>query len=680
MRRFLTVLLACLAPALLISCGGNSTKPLPIAKVQIIPAPVTVNQGAVVQLTATAVDSNGVLVAAQPSFTFNVTNSGGGAISLSPVQGASVQLCAGTWDASFINCTPGPVSSAGTVTASGGGFTSDPVQVFVHVKVGRVSITTPAGGCVSSTGTLQLAAKAFDVSGNDVTSTVGPLSWASSVTGAATVNTNGLVTAVTPGHSGIFASVAGVNSVPFDFTTCLVESITLTASNLTLAPAATQQFTATVVDSQNQTIANVPLIFNVVPGAVGNGNSTGLVTALQPGVAMVVASCTPPTCNFGIFPDPFFPIYSNPLIMNVTGSTASTTFVTTSFVPPTGTSPTLVPIATSTNTAGTAITLPSVPNSIRIAPNGGKAYLGSDAGMMVVDLSSNAVTTVASTPGKVISISPNSAETVIASALGNQVFIVNNATNAITTFNVSAPATRADWSPDSYEAYIAAGTNLYVFSTNFSTRIIPLGGTATDVSFLTSGPFAYLAGPGAAINTFRTCDNSAAAGAGSFSAPALIQSLPDGSKVVATDSSGLDVITPSVTTPSGVNTNPCAAIGLSNSSAFVDFGLGVFTWKQIIVTPDSAFVFVLPAGSNKVLGYKTSDGSVLAITLAGGCTEPTSGGVTLDSAAVYVGCAGSNDIHVINVASGTDSVQVATSFKKSDGSPAPPDLVAVRPH
>src|SRR5205085_612705 len=147
MRRFLTVLLACLAPALLISCGGNSTKPLPIAKVQIIPAPVTVNQGAVVQLTATAVDSNGVLVAAQPSFTFNVTNSGGGAISLSPVQGASVQLCAGTWDASFINCTPGPVSSAGTVTASGGGFTSDPVQVFVHVKVGRVSITTPAGGC-----------------------------------------------------------------------------------------------------------------------------------------------------------------------------------------------------------------------------------------------------------------------------------------------------------------------------------------------------------------------------------------------------------------------------------------------------------------------------------------------------------------------------------------------------
>ncbi len=135
-----------------------------------------------------------------------------------------------------------------------------------------------------------------------------------------------------------------------------------------------------------------------------------------------------------------------------------------------------------------------------------------------------------------------------------------------------------------------------------------------------------------------------------------------------------------MTTPTGVNANPCTAITVANASSVVNLGIGAFTPKQIIVTPDSAFVFVLPAGSAQVVRYKTADGSVLPIALAGACTEPTSGGLTLDSTKLYVGCAGSNDVHVIDVVGGTDTAQIATSFKKSDGSAAQPDLVTLRTH
>jgi hypothetical protein len=363
----------------------------------------------------------------------------------------------------------------------------------------------------------------------------------------------------------------------------------------------------------------------------------------------------------------------------VTGTTATTTFVTSTFTPPTGTSPKLLPITTSNNTVGTAITLPSVPNSLLIAPNGGKAFLGSSSGMMVVDMTTNAITTVTNAPGTVISVSQDSAKTVVAN--GNTAQVIDNNTGGITNLNLVAPASHVSWSPDSYEAYIVAGNNLYVYSANFPLKVITPSSPPNDVAFLISGPFAYVPTAGGEVKTFRTCDNTEVTTGGTFGSPTLVQSLPNAAQVVAADGNGkVDVITPAVTTPTGVNANPCVAITVSNSSTTADFGAGPFTPKQVIVTPDSNFVFVLPAGINKVFRYKVSDGSVASVTLAGGCTEPTSGGVTLDSATLYVGCAGTNDVHVINVAAGTDTVQVATSFQKSDGTAAPPDLVAVRPH
>src|SRR5205807_8001360 len=162
----------------------------------------------------------------------------------------------------------------------------------------------------------------------------------------------------------------------------------------------------------------------------------------------------------------------------VTGTSSTTAYATSSFPPPTGTSPTLLPISTSTNTAGTAITLPNLPNSLVIAPNGGKAFLGSGAGMMVVDTTTNAVTTVTNAPGTVISVSPDSSKTVLANA--SQAVVIDNTNGGIATLNLAAPPTRVSWSPDSYQAYIVAGSNVYVFSTRFPTQTIALGATGND--------------------------------------------------------------------------------------------------------------------------------------------------------------------------------------------------------
>jgi hypothetical protein len=62
-----------------------------------------------------------------------------------------------------------------------------------------------------------------------------------------------------------------------------------------------------------------------------------------------------------------------------------------------------------------------------------------------------------------------------------------------------------------------------------------------------------------------------------------------------------------------------------------------------------------------------------------GGTATTTGGATLDNAQVYVGALGSNDVHRIDVAAGTDAQQIAVSLKDAASATVSPDFVAVRP-
>ena len=403
--------------------------------------------------------------------------------------------------------------------------------------------------CISSGATQQFTATAFS-NGTDVTSTVGTINWLSTTTSVATVDANGLATAATPGGSTIFANVGNVTSLPVPFTTCPPKSISLHIQNagdtsFTLDAAATQQLTADVTDINGNPVANAPLTYTVLPSAVGSVSGAGLATAVVPGVGEIVASCTPPTCNINLN----YPVYSNLVTMNVNGTSAPTIYA----VSISGVTLASIPVD-NTGAVGTisTITLPQSPTSMIMAATGLHAYLGSSAGLMPVDLNANTVgTIITAAPGKVLAVSPREKKVITADATHAYVVDLTN-NNAVTTLPIVA-ATAADFSPDEFEAYIAAGNAVYVYSRLFTLRSTALNGAANDISFLTSGQFAYVATKAPGVTALRSCDvpPTVADAITTPGEPKLIRSLPNATQLIAADSPGVDVITPALNAGSG---------------------------------------------------------------------------------------------------------------------------------
>ena len=117
---------------------------------------------------------------------------------------------------------------------------------------------------------------------------------------------------------------------------------------------------------------------------------------------------------------------------------------------------------------------------------------------------------------------------------------------------------------------------------------------------------------------------------------------------------------------------------VSFSNNFIDFGLGAFTANQLIVGSFGVRAAVLPAGINKVLIGELQGGPPVLIPLPAGSTEPIIGGMVPDGNTLWVSVAGTNTVDRIELVGNTVVAQVATAFKKSDSSAAPPNLLAVR--
>jgi hypothetical protein len=148
------------------------------------------------------------------------------------------------------------------------------------------------------------------------------------------------------------------------------------------------------------------------------------------------------------------------------------------------------------------------------------------------------------------------------------------------------------------------------------------------------------------------------------------------------DSSGLDVETVTTSAPAAPFTITPANCqeNVSYSNQFIDFGLGTFTARQLLVASNGQHVAVFPVGINKVLSaVPIPGGAVAAITLPAGATEALSGGMTPDGTTVWAGIGGTNSVDRINLLTGADDIQLPMTFKKSDGSAAPPNLVAIKP-
>ncbi len=631
--------------------------------------------------------------------------------------------CAGSWD-SLSNpqiCTPGKVGVA-QVTATAQGVSSPPTTVYVHQHIDKVVVNLllppnqppPTNPCLSVGQTANYQAAAYSNYGPsgkllDITNTVGVFTWQTLNISVASLSTTlqGLLpgqvqaTAKVPGLTPLFATIGNVNSVPLDFTVCAVRSITLAVTNSTNTSKA---ITPTVVDAVGTTITGVPLTWSSSePGSVSVSSSGTASGSSTGGSASIIASCTPPTCNTGILPSlPIYPENVVNVVITPTGGNNQTETVyvsTTSCGTTDGCFSTVVPITAPANTAGNSINLPATPNSLVFNRQGSKAYLGTNSGLLgsvglaVLDATANTVTQFASLPGKVLAVSPDGTKVIISDTSPadgpNQVFVFDTSNNTSSTFQITG-ATAADFSPDSLKAYIVAGSTLYVYSKIDGLRTIALAAPANDVSFLSEGAFAYVAGgEPSAVSVWRTCDNGRADTVSVPVLPSFIKTLPGQARLLPADSPetfhllalappDIDII-PVNTTPSGCT--PAVAHGPVGS---FDLGQNNFVPKQLIISQDGSTAYVIASNLSSILVFNIPGEVPSAISLAGNAT-PLSATLTPDGTLLYVG-ASDGAVHVVSTVAGGDIKQIPFPqglCQNSVGQPfspnCKPDLIAVKP-
>jgi hypothetical protein len=661
-------------------CGGGSTPSNVVTQIILTPTTVSLNEGAVATLSATAENSAGSPVAADISFTSSspqiATVSTGGLI------------CGGVWDASFINCNAtlgtggvGQVTITATATAN---HVTATATVYVHEKVDQVQAVL-TNSCTSMSQTVGISGLAFSTSAPgcspsapcNITSTVGPFTFGSNDTSIVSLNgTTGALIAGTPGATTVFASVSGVNSVGARYLTCPVATIqvhsaTDSTTSFTLTPGGTQLLTADVFDTNNPPQYIKPTLVwgssstaTATVAPTGSTNNPGTITAVAPGTAYITASCSFPNCNKNVPAQ-----YSQNIVTaTVSGGTNTTVYAAST------NSTMLVPFSISTDAPGTAITLPFTPNSIVADPGGLAVYLGSASGLMAVNVSTGAVST-ASANGTIVAISPDGRFLLLSDSVGNNLNYFSIATTTVTGTQPATTVSSDAYTPDSGFTEWVTGTELGFGLPVATSGTATLPNAANALDIMAQGGLTYITSATAPqILVYSTCNQTQNQGLTLNSPPnnpTLIKAIPNGTGAVAVDSPNIDVIsTPStlssgcpVTTQSTIHTYPLNA--------------GSFTAQQMFVSPDSSQVWIVP-NLPEVLNFSFSSPlTATAVPLAGGAM-PLNGGITTDGNNAYFGTS-DGTVHRIITSSLTDVAQIAVNLKDSSGNVTPPNLVCVLP-
>ena len=224
--------------------------------------------GETVQLTARVLDRNG-----------------------QPVAGAVV-----TWQSSEEDVAT--VSSSGLVTAvmngaaqitATAGSVSARAEVRVMQSAGSIAITPQTATLMSIGETIQLTATVLDQNGRPVADA--EVEWSSSDDNVATVNPQGLVTAVMNGTAQITATTGSVSARADVRVMQSAGSIVITPEMATLMSIGeTVQLTARVLDRNGQPVAGAVVTWQSSEEDVATVSSSGLVTAVMNGAAQITAT------------------------------------------------------------------------------------------------------------------------------------------------------------------------------------------------------------------------------------------------------------------------------------------------------------------------------------------------------------------------------------------------------
>jgi hypothetical protein len=318
--------------------------------------------------------------------------------------------------------------------------------------------------------------------------------------------------------------------------------------------------------------------------------------------------------------------------------------------------------------------------------------LGS-VGLSVLDASSNTAEQFAGLAGKVLAVAPDGSKVIISDTSPadgpNHVFVFDTASNTSPTFQITG-ATAAAFSPDSLKAYIVAGSSMYVYSKLDGLQTIALAAPAEDVSFLSEGAFAYVAGgASSSLSVWRTCDNGRADTVAVPAVPPFIRTLPGTAKLLPSDTSAtfhmLAVDPPGIDILS-VNTAPtgCTPPVADGPVASFSLGHGNFVPTQLIISQDGTTAYIIASNLNSILVFNIPGQAASAIALSGN-PIPLNAALTADGILLYVG-ASDGTVHVVNTAAGGDIQQIPFPeglCEDSSGRPFPitcnPDLLALRP-
>ena len=172
------------------------------------------------------------------------------------------------------------LAACGGSDGGGGGTTTTPTIASVTLEPTTATLTTTGQ-------TVTLSATVRDSEGAVVSST---LTWSSSATGVATVNSSGVVTAVADGTATITARTAGVSASATITVARQVTRVVVSPSAATLDVGGTVALTASVEDASGTAIPGaVPTWTSSVP-AVATVSASGVVTALAGGMSTITAT------------------------------------------------------------------------------------------------------------------------------------------------------------------------------------------------------------------------------------------------------------------------------------------------------------------------------------------------------------------------------------------------------
>jgi len=171
-------------------------------------------------------------------------------------------------------------------------FNSDSLSVEASRVVASIEVHL-ASSSIKAGATTQASVTLKDRRGRTIDS---PVQWSASDTTVATVSDSGLVRGVAPGSVNIVARNKTVTgSAPLtvtasDPTTVPVASATVTLASSTLNPGQTTQATATTRDANGNILSGRAIAWSTNNSLVATVSSTGVVTAVASGSALIVAT------------------------------------------------------------------------------------------------------------------------------------------------------------------------------------------------------------------------------------------------------------------------------------------------------------------------------------------------------------------------------------------------------